>query len=166
MALQKRILSCDSSDCELELHYSERWTGDPSPIACRYGINLRDSEDPRAMLRLQASCEAAKIQLSESNEARLQIDFLWPGQPSWQGRISRQEFELINESYFRQCLRQTTKSMKDAHLDVDNVDDVVLVGGSTRIPKVNSFLLLTTSCCFATTSRRQLVDEEVAKTCL
>ena len=88
------------------------------------------------MLRLQASCEAAKIQLSDSKEAKLQIDYLWPGQPSWQGRISREEFELINEPFFRQCLRQTIKSIKDAHLEVDNVDDVVLVGGSTRIPKV------------------------------
>lgn len=107
-------------------------------IMCRYGINLRESEDPRAMLRLQASCEAAKIQLSDSMEATLKIDYLWPGQPSWQGKITRQEFELINEPFFRQCLFQTTRSLRDANLDVDQVDDVVLVGGSTRIPKVDT----------------------------
>ena len=101
-------------------------------------MDLRRCDDPRAMLRLQASCEAAKIQLSKTLEASFSIDYLWPGQPSWEGRITRQQFELINEDFFRQCLRQTAKSLKDAHLDVDSVDDIVLVGGSTRIPKVIS----------------------------
>lgn len=88
------------------------------------------------MLRLQAACEKAKIDLSKTNETSLSIDYLWPGQAVWEGRITRQQFELINEDFFRQCLRQTAKSLKDAHLDVELVDDVVLVGGSTRIPKV------------------------------
>ena len=88
------------------------------------------------MLRLQASCENAKIQLSHSNDAHFSIDYLWPGQPSWEGRMTREQFEFINEPFFRECLEQTSKSLADAKLDVDQVDDVVLVGGSTRIPKV------------------------------
>ena len=103
---------------------------------CRYGLDLRQSDDPRAMLRLQASCENAKIQLSHSNDAHFSIDYLWPGQPSWEGRMTREQFEFINEPFFRECLEQTSKSLADAKLDVDQVDDVVLVGGSTRIPKV------------------------------
>lgn len=92
------------------------------------------------MLRLQAACEKAKIDLSKLAETSLSIDFLWPGQAAWEGRITRQQFELINEDFFRQCLRQTSKSLRDAGLDVDSVDDVVLVGGSTRIPKASSSL--------------------------
>lgn len=88
------------------------------------------------MLRLQAACEKAKIDLSRAVETSLSIDYLWPGQAAWEGRITRAQFELSNEDFFRHCLRQTSKSLKDAHLDVDLVDDVVLVGGSTRIPKV------------------------------
>ncbi len=75
-------------------------------MICRHGVNLRDTDDPRAMLRLQASCEAAKIQLSNANEATISIDYLWPGQAKWEGRITRAQFELINETFFRQCLRQ------------------------------------------------------------
>ena len=106
----------------------------------RFSVDLHNCEDPRALLRLRAACENAKIQLSKSKDASFTIDYLWPGHSSFEGRITRAQFELINEDYFRQCLQQTGKSLADAGLSVGQVDEVVLVGGSTRIPKVTALL--------------------------
>jgi len=96
-------------------------------------VNLRDTDDPRAMLRLQASCEAAKIQLSHQNEATINIDYLWPGQASWEGRITRAQFELINETFFRQCLRQVG-SRGSGPVAVDEGKGLTLLGVTVIIP--------------------------------
>ena len=102
--------------------------------------NRKDlSGDKRALRRLRTSCERAKRTLSSSTQAYLEIDSLYDG-IDFQSTMTRARFEDINMDLFRKCLDPVEKVLRDAKLSKDQVHEIVLVGGSTRIPKLQSML--------------------------
>ena len=93
----------------------------------------------RAMRRLRTACERAKRTLSSSTQAHLEIDSLFEG-IDFNSTITRARFEDLNMDYFRKCMDPVEKVMRDSKLSKSQVHEVVLVGGSTPIPKVQSLL--------------------------
>ncbi|CAH4036651.1 heat shock protein 68-like [Pieris brassicae] len=103
----------------------------------KYKKDLRTN--PRALRRLRTAAERAKRTLSSSTEATVEIDALYEG-TDFYTRVSRARFEELNADLFRGTLEPVEKALKDAKMDKSQVHDVVLVGGSTRIPKIQSLL--------------------------
>merc|ERR1712139_196183 len=89
----------------------------------------------RALRRLRTQCERAKRTLSSSTQATIEIDSLFDGCD-----YSRARFEELNMDYFRNSMGPVEKCMRDSGIDKRNVHEVVLVGGSTRIPKVQAMI--------------------------
>nr|AGQ45967.1 heat shock protein 70 kDa [Diamesa cinerella] len=97
------------------------------------------SGNARALRRLRTACERAKRTLSSSTEATIEIDALHEG-VDFNSKISRARFEEMNMDLFRSTLEPVERALKDAKMDKGAVHDVVLVGGSTRIPKIQKML--------------------------
>lgn len=97
------------------------------------------SGNARALRRLRTACERAKRTLSSSTEASIEIDALHEG-VDFYSKISRARFEELNMDLFRSTMEPVEKALRDAKMDKGQIDDVVLVGGSTRIPKVQKML--------------------------
>jgi len=97
------------------------------------------SRNPRALRRLRTACERAKRTLSVSASASLEIDALFEG-IDFYTTISRAMFENLCQDLFQNCLIPVENVLRDAKMDKRSVHDVVLVGGSTRIPKVQKLL--------------------------
>jgi L1 cell adhesion molecule like protein len=95
--------------------------------------------NPRAVRRLRTACERAKRTLSSSTQASIEIDSLFEG-IDFYTTITRARFEELNADLFRSTLEPVEKSLRDAKMDKSAIHDVVLVGGSTRIPKVQKLL--------------------------
>merc|ERR1712025_892558 len=93
----------------------------------------------RAIRRLRTQCERAKRTLSSSTQATIEIDSLFDG-IDYNCNLSRARFEELCMDYFRNALGPVEKALRDSGVDKKNVHEVVLVGGSTRIPKVQSLL--------------------------
>ncbi|XP_055949747.1 heat shock protein 70 B2-like [Argiope bruennichi] len=94
---------------------------------------------PRALRRLRTACERAKRTLSSSAEASIEIDALFDG-IDFYAKISRARFEELCMDLFRSTLEPVERALSDAKLDKSCIHDVVLVGGSTRIPKIQKLL--------------------------
>ncbi|XP_055447945.1 heat shock 70 kDa protein 1A [Psammomys obesus] len=97
------------------------------------------SQNKRAVRRLRTACERAKRTLSSSTQASLEIDSLFEGIDFYTS-ITRARFEELCSDLFRGTLEPVEKALRDAKLDKAQVHDLVLVGGSTRIPKVQKLL--------------------------
>jgi len=97
------------------------------------------SGNARALRRLRTACERAKRTLSSSTQASIEIDSLYEGQDLYT-TITRAKFEELNIDLFRSCLQPVEKVLTDAKLDKAQIHEIVLVGGSTRIPKVQQLL--------------------------
>lgn len=97
------------------------------------------SDSQRALRRLITACERAKRTLSSSAQAQIEIDSLYEGL-DYNTCISRAKFEDLNMDYFRSCMDPVEQVLKDAKMSKAQVDEIVLVGGSTRIPKIQSML--------------------------
>ncbi|KAH8388399.1 hypothetical protein KR093_005552, partial [Drosophila rubida] len=95
--------------------------------------------NPRALRRLRTAAERAKRTLSSSSEASIEIDALFEGHDFYT-KISRARFEELCGDLFRNTLQPVEKALNDAKMDKNQIHDIVLVGGSTRIPKVQSLL--------------------------
>lgn len=95
--------------------------------------------NPRAIRRLRTAAEKAKRTLSSSTEATIEIDALFEG-IDFYTKISRARFEELCADLFRGTLEPVEKALTDAKMDKRSIDDIVLVGGSTRIPKIQSML--------------------------
>eukprot|EP00099_Drosophila_melanogaster_P015498 NP_524339.1 heat shock protein cognate 2 [Drosophila melanogaster] len=93
----------------------------------------------RALRRLRTACERAKRTLSSSTEASLEIDALHEG-IDFYSKISRARFEELNMDLFRSTMQPVERALSDAKMDKKAIHDVVLVGGSTRIPKIQKLL--------------------------
>ncbi|KAL5708187.1 hypothetical protein ACHQM5_019008 [Ranunculus cassubicifolius] len=93
------------------------------------------SGNPRALRRLRTSCERAKRTLSSTAQTTIEIDSLFEG-IDFYTTITRARFEDLNMDLFRRCMEPVEKCLRDAEMDKSTVHDAVLVGGSTRIPKV------------------------------
>ena len=97
------------------------------------------SNNPRALRRLRTACERAKRTLSSTSQTTIEIDSLFEG-IDFYSSVTRARFEELNMELFRQCMGPVEQCLRDARLDKSQVHDVVLVGGSTRIPKVQQLL--------------------------
>jgi len=93
----------------------------------------------RALRRLRTACERAKRTLSASAQANIEIDSLYEG-IDFYSSITRARFEELCADLFRGTLEPVEKALRDAKMDKSSINDVVLVGGSTRIPKVQKLL--------------------------
>ena len=97
------------------------------------------SENKRSVRRLKTACEKAKRTLSSSTTANLEIDSLYEGIDFFTS-ITRAKFESLCMSLFQKCLDPVSKVLRDAGVSKGQVDEIVLVGGSTRIPKIQEML--------------------------
>ncbi|KAJ3705756.1 hypothetical protein LUZ61_009461 [Rhynchospora tenuis] len=93
----------------------------------------------KSMRRLKTACERAKRILSFSSRATIEVDYLYDG-IDFSTRISQARFEELNKDLFMRCTDQIEECLRDANMDRTGVDVVVLVGGSTRIPKVQQLM--------------------------
>merc|ERR1712038_636102 len=97
------------------------------------------SKNKRALRRLRTACERAKRTLSASAQASVEIDSLFEGIDFYTS-ITRARFEELCADLFRGTLEPVEKALRDAKMDKSSIDDIVLVGGSTRIPKIQKLL--------------------------
>ncbi|CAG7846680.1 Heat shock protein sks2 AltName: Full=Heat shock cognate protein hsc1 [Serendipita indica DSM 11827] len=97
------------------------------------------SDDARALRRLRSACERAKRTLSSVAQTTVEVDSLYQGE-DFSANISRARFEEINAAMFKSTLDPVERVLKDAKMAREKVDDIVLVGGSTRIPKIQSLV--------------------------
>ncbi|ORY07193.1 heat shock 70 kDa protein 2 [Basidiobolus meristosporus CBS 931.73] len=97
------------------------------------------SDDARAVRRLRTACERAKRTLSSLTQTTIEIDSLYQG-IDYQANITRAKFEELNNALFDNTIEPVKKVLKDAKFAKNEVDEIVLVGGSTRIPKIQSLL--------------------------
>lgn len=97
------------------------------------------SKNTRALRRLKSACERAKRTLSTSTQASIEIDALHDGEDFY-GSITRAKFEELNADLFKSCLQPVEKVLQDAKMSKGDIHEVVLVGGSTRIPKIQQLL--------------------------
>ena len=101
--------------------------------------NIDISNDQKALARLRKACEAAKRQISSHPEARVEVDSLVEGH-DFSEKITRAKFEELNMGMFKNTLIPVQKVLEDAKLKKSDIDEIVLVGGSTRIPKVQQLI--------------------------
>ncbi len=104
-------------------------------------VDLR--KDPMALQRLKEASEKAKIELSSSSETEINLPYITAidGVPKHMvKKLSRAKFEQLADNLFARCLKPCEQALKDANLKASDVDEVILVGGSTRIPKVQEIV--------------------------
>jgi molecular chaperone DnaK len=104
-------------------------------------IDLR--KDPMALQRLKEAAEKAKVELSSSSETEINLPYITAvdGVPKHLVlKLSRAKFEQLSDKLFVRCLKPCEEALKDAGYSVSQIDEVILVGGSTRIPKVQEIV--------------------------
>jgi L1 cell adhesion molecule like protein len=102
--------------------------------------NKKDmSENKRAVRRLRTACESAKRTLSSSSVANIEIDGLFDG-IDFASNMTRAKFENLCEGIFNRTMIPVEQVLKDAKMSKSKIDEVILVGGSTRIPKIQQLL--------------------------
>ncbi|XP_039771591.1 heat shock cognate 70 kDa protein 2-like [Panicum virgatum] len=97
------------------------------------------SDNPRALRRLRTACEKAKRTLSSAAQATIEIDCLYEG-IDFYSTITRTRFEELNMNLFQKSMEPVEKCLRDARMDKSSIHDIVLVGGSSRVPKVQHLL--------------------------
>jgi molecular chaperone DnaK len=105
------------------------------------GIDLR--KDPMALQRLKEAAEKAKIELSNNLETTINLPFITAdasGPKHLQTALSRSKFEALTEHLTERCRQPVLKALQDAKLSAKEIDEVLLVGGSTRIPRVQALV--------------------------
>ena len=105
------------------------------------GVDLR--KDPMALQRLQEACEKAKCELSSAQSTDINLPFITAdasGPKHLQQHITRAKFEQLADSLIERCKRPVLDCLKDSNLSAKDIDEVVLVGGSSRIPKVQELV--------------------------
>lgn len=104
-------------------------------------VDLR--KDPMALQRLKEAAEKAKVELSSSSETEINLPYITAidGVPKHLvKKLSRAKFEQLADKLFERCLKPCEQALKDAGLSTSDIDEVILVGGSTRIPKVQEIV--------------------------
>ena len=104
-------------------------------------VDLR--KDPMALQRLKEAAEKAKVELSSSSETEINLPYITAidGVPKHLvKKFTRAKFEQVADKLFERCLRPCEQALKDAGLNISQIDEVILVGGSTRIPKVQEIV--------------------------
>ncbi|KAJ4787197.1 70 kDa heat shock protein [Rhynchospora pubera] len=103
----------------------------------KYKKDIRNNS--RALRRLRSACERAKRSLSTNTVTSVQVDCLYPD-IDFCCKLSRDRFDDLNKDLFTKCIELTNQCLKDAEVNKSDVDIVVLVGGSSRIPRVQQLL--------------------------
>jgi molecular chaperone DnaK len=104
-------------------------------------VDLR--KDPMALQRLKEAAEKAKVELSSSSETEINLPYITAvdGVPKHLvKKLTRAKFEQLADALFERCLKPCEQALKDAGLSTSQIDEVILVGGSTRIPKVQEIV--------------------------
>jgi molecular chaperone DnaK len=104
-------------------------------------VDLR--KDPMALQRLKEAAEKAKVELSSSSETEINLPYITAidGVPKHLvKKLNRAKFEQLADNLFERCLRPCEQALKDAGLSTSQIDEVILVGGSSRIPKVQEIV--------------------------
>ena len=104
-------------------------------------VDLR--KDPMALQRLKEAAEKAKVELSSSTETEINLPYITAvdGVPKHLvKKLTRSKFEQLSDKLFERCLKPCEQALKDAGLSTSQIDEVILVGGSTRIPKVQEIV--------------------------
>ena len=105
------------------------------------GVDLR--KDPMALQRLKEAAETAKIELSSTTSTEINLPYIMPvnGVPKHLVKtLTRAKFEQLADSLIQACIEPCRQSLKDAGLSTSDIDEVILVGGSTRIPAVQAIV--------------------------
>ena len=105
------------------------------------GMDLK--KDPMALQRLKEAAEKAKIELSSQSSTEINLPYITAvdGMPKHLVKtLSRAKFEALCDDLFRRSIEPCRKALSDAHLSASQIDEVILVGGSTRIPKVQELV--------------------------
>jgi len=123
-------LGGEDFDTRLMNHFAEEFKR-------KYKKDIMESK--RAVRRLRTACEQAKRTLSSATVATVEIDSLHDGQ-DFSTTITRAKFENLCEDLFRLTMAPVEQVLRDAKIAKNNIDEVVLVGGSTRIPKIQQLL--------------------------
>lgn len=97
------------------------------------------TKDPRAMRRLHSACETLKRTLSSSIEGNINLENFYAGL-NLDLNLTRDQFDLICENLFKQTLIPIEKVLEDSGIEKEKVDEIILVGGSTRIPKIQKIV--------------------------
>ncbi|KAF0694888.1 Aste57867_14263 [Aphanomyces stellatus] len=105
----------------------------------RKNKNLDPTSSARSMRRLRTACESAKRMLSTTTSATIEVDSLFEG-VDFSSTMTRAKFESLNDECFKRCEETVLKVLSDANMKPDQISELVLVGGSTRIPKVQNML--------------------------
>jgi len=95
--------------------------------------------NPRALRRLRTVCERAKRTLSSATQATIEVDSLFEGH-DFQTTLTRAKFESLCEPFFRRTIAPLDGLIRDAKLDKNQIDEIIMVGGSSRIPKIRQLL--------------------------
>uniref|UniRef100_A0A6C0ACR5 Heat shock protein 70 family protein n=1 Tax=viral metagenome TaxID=1070528 RepID=A0A6C0ACR5_9ZZZZ len=103
----------------------------------KYGFDITDNK--RAMRRLLTACERAKRTLSSSSNTTIEVDALFEG-IDFNSKISRTKFETLCSDLFKKTMVPVERCLQDAGMTRDDINDVVLVGGSTRMPMIKKLL--------------------------
>lgn len=103
----------------------------------KYKKDIKDS--PKSLRRLKIACEKAKIALSSSSETTIEVDSLYDGH-DFSTRVTRAKFEQLCDDLIRRPLKSVDQVLLDAKLSKKDIDEVVLVGGSSRIPKFQALV--------------------------
>ncbi|OWR50052.1 Heat shock protein 1A/1B [Danaus plexippus plexippus] len=123
-------LGGEDFDCRMVDHFCQEFER-------KYKKDIKSN--PKALRRLRTACERAKRTLSSNTEASLEVDALHEG-IDFYSKITRARFEELCSDLFRQTLGPVDRALKDAGLNTREIHDVVMVGGSTRIPKIQRLL--------------------------
>ncbi|ORX41673.1 heat shock protein 70 [Piromyces finnis] len=118
------------------------------------------STNPRSLYRLRKACDRAKCILSFSDYASIEIEYLFDG-IDFCSSITRAQFEELNSDLFEKILEPIERVLSDADLDKSDIDEIVLVGGSTRIPKIQKLV----SSYFDGKKLRKTVNPDEAVAC-
>lgn len=117
-------------------------------------------KNKRAVRRLRIACEHAKRTLSSSTQASIEIDALLDGIDFYTS-LTRAYFEQLNQDLFKSTLKPVEKALRDAKMDKATIQDIVLVGGSTRIPRIQK--LLQVNFEIITSSLSEYIDAVISK---
>ena len=102
-----------------------------------HGIDL--TQDPMALQRLREAAEKAKVELSSTSSSEINLPYLMPvdGMPKHLVRtLSRSKFEQLSDSLIKRTIEPCKSALKNAKMDISDVDEIILVGGTTRIPAI------------------------------
>lgn len=103
----------------------------------QYEVDI--SQNPKALKKLRDACQTLKHNLSHSETSTIEVDALVNGE-DFDSQLTRDEFVKINKHLFDKCLEPVDRAIKDANIATKDIDEVVLIGGSTRIVQIQQML--------------------------